>query len=73
MSVLSPALSLDNLRRRIDDGTAVLGVIGLGYVGLPLAIAFAEENHEVVCFDVDATKIEALNESRPPAQVLTGS
>jgi UDP-N-acetyl-D-glucosamine dehydrogenase len=41
-----------------------IGIVGLGYVGLPLAVAFAEENHEVVCFDVDSRKIEALNEGR---------
>jgi UDP-N-acetyl-D-glucosamine dehydrogenase len=41
-----------------------IGIIGLGYVGLPLAVAFAETGHEVVCFDVDPRKIEALKESR---------
>jgi UDP-N-acetyl-D-glucosamine dehydrogenase len=41
-----------------------IGIVGLGYVGLPLAVAFAEENHEVVCFDVDSRKIDALHESR---------
>ena len=41
-----------------------IGIIGLGYVGLPLAVAFAEAEHDVVCFDVDSRKIEALNESR---------
>ncbi len=37
-----------------------VGVIGLGYVGLPLAVAFAQEGCEVVAVDVDARKIEAL-------------
>jgi UDP-N-acetyl-D-glucosamine dehydrogenase len=37
-----------------------IGIVGLGYVGLPLAVAFAEAAHEVVCFDVDAGKIDAL-------------
>ncbi len=37
-----------------------VGVIGLGYVGLPLAVAFAEEGCEVVGVDVDARKIEAI-------------
>jgi UDP-N-acetyl-D-glucosamine dehydrogenase len=39
-----------------------VGVIGLGYVGLPLAVAFAEAGHAVVCFDVDAAKVAALGE-----------
>jgi UDP-N-acetyl-D-glucosamine dehydrogenase len=37
-----------------------IGIMGLGYVGLPLAVAFAEEGHEVVALDTDARKIEAL-------------
>jgi UDP-N-acetyl-D-glucosamine dehydrogenase len=41
-----------------------IGIIGLGYVGLPLAVAFAEEGCEVVGLDVDATKVEALNAGR---------
>jgi len=41
-----------------------IGIIGLGYVGLPLAVAFAEAGCEVVGLDVDATKVEALNAGR---------
>lgn len=41
-----------------------IGIVGLGYVGLPLAVAFAEEGHDVVCFDLDSRKTEALSESR---------
>ena len=41
-----------------------VGVIGLGYVGLPLAVAFAREGHDVVAFDVDASKLAALAEGR---------
>jgi UDP-N-acetyl-D-glucosamine dehydrogenase len=37
-----------------------IGIVGLGYVGLPLAVAFAEEGHDVVALDVDARKIERL-------------
>jgi UDP-N-acetyl-D-glucosamine dehydrogenase len=37
-----------------------VGIIGLGYVGLPLAVAFAEEGCEVIAVDVDAGKIEAI-------------
>jgi UDP-N-acetyl-D-glucosamine dehydrogenase len=37
-----------------------VGIVGLGYVGLPLAIAFAEEGHEVIGLDVDARKVERL-------------
>jgi len=37
-----------------------IGIVGLGYVGLPLAVAFAEAGHEVVGLDTDARKVEAL-------------
>ena len=37
-----------------------IGIVGLGYVGLPLAVAFAEAGHQVVGLDADAAKVEAL-------------
>src|SRR5947207_13517160 len=39
---------------------ATVGIIGLGYVGLPLAVAFAEEGCEVVAVDADPRKVEAV-------------
>src|SRR6202167_3974839 len=39
---------------------ATVGVIGLGYVGLPLAVAFAQEGCDVVAVDVDSRKIDAI-------------
>jgi UDP-N-acetyl-D-glucosamine dehydrogenase len=41
-----------------------IGIVGLGYVGLPLAVAFAEAGHEIVGLDTDQRKVEALNEGR---------
>ena len=41
-----------------------IGVVGLGYVGLPLAVAFAEADHEVVGVDVDEATVDALNAGR---------
>ena len=41
-----------------------IGIVGLGYVGLPLAVGFAEAGHEVVGLDADARKVAALNEGR---------
>jgi UDP-N-acetyl-D-glucosamine dehydrogenase len=37
-----------------------IGIVGLGYVGLPLAVAFAEAGHDVVGLDLDARKVEAI-------------
>jgi UDP-N-acetyl-D-glucosamine dehydrogenase len=39
-----------------------IGIVGLGYVGLPLAVAFAESGHEVVCLDLQQRKLRALSE-----------
>ena len=39
---------------------ATVGVVGLGYVGLPLAVAFAREGCEVIAVDVDARKVQAI-------------
>ena len=41
-----------------------VGIIGLGYVGLPLAVAFAQEGCDVIAVDVDARKIEAIEAGR---------
>ena len=48
------------LKQKIQDRTAVVGVIGLGYVGLPLAKAFADAGMKTIGFDVDPAKISAL-------------
>lgn len=48
------------LAARIDARTARVGVIGLGYVGLPLALAFAERGFPVIGFDVDRAKVDAI-------------
>ncbi len=48
------------LRRAIDERTARVGVIGLGYVGLPLSLAFADRGFRVLGFDVDRSKVEVL-------------
>jgi UDP-N-acetyl-D-glucosamine dehydrogenase len=41
-----------------------IGIVGLGYVGLPLAVAFAEAGHEVVGLDTDQGKIDGINGGR---------
>ena len=53
-------LSADSITRRLRDRTAKVGVIGLGYVGLPLAVEFADAGLQVVPVDVDLAKIESL-------------
>ena len=41
-----------------------IGVVGLGYVGLPLVVAFCEAGHEVVGVDTDSRMVEALASGR---------
>jgi UDP-N-acetyl-D-glucosamine dehydrogenase len=50
----------DDLLNKILDRRAVVAIVGLGYVGLPLAIAFAERGFRVVGIDVDERKVTAL-------------
>jgi len=52
--------SAAQLRRAIDDKTARVGIVGLGYVGLPLARTFVAAGFRVLGFDVDAGKVEKL-------------
>eukprot|EP01137_Pigoraptor_chileana_P002648 Opistho-2@41781 len=47
--------------RMLDDRQSVVGVIGLGYVGLPLCCAFADQGFKVIGFDIIANKVANLN------------
>lgn len=49
-----------DLLARLKSHEARVGVVGLGYVGLPVALAFAERGFPVLGFDVDAAKVDAL-------------
>ncbi len=51
----------NQLLQKITDHDAVVAVVGLGYVGLPLAVAFAERGFPVVGIDVSAGKVASLN------------
>ncbi len=50
----------DELKQRLASNRATVGVIGLGYVGLPLALTMAEAGKRVVGLDVDGAKVERL-------------
>ena len=54
----------DALLRKLKDRTAVIGVVGLGYVGLPLALRYAETGYPVIGFDIDCAKVDMLNSGR---------
>ncbi len=53
-----------SLIKKIETRSAKIGVIGLGYVGLPLAIEFVNAGYEVIGIDIDQNKINSLNNGK---------
>jgi UDP-N-acetyl-D-glucosamine dehydrogenase len=59
--------SLENIEawlEAVERRTVQVGVIGLGYVGLPLTLLFSEEKFRVTGFDIDTAKVESLNQGQ---------
>src|SRR5690625_1749654 len=52
----------EELIRKFEDKTAVIGVLGLGYVGLPLAVEKAKAGYKVIGFDVQEEKVDKINQ-----------
>src|SRR5512134_1145093 len=59
------------LKRKIDRRVATIGVVGLGYVGLPLAVEFARAGFSVTGIDVDPQKIAAVRSGRSHIEDVT--
>lgn len=59
------SVPVDDLIQRINSKNYVVGIIGLGYVGLPLIWTFHEKNFPVIGFDIDDEKVEKLNSGVP--------
>ncbi len=68
----SPPEGKAGLAKGIAERSAVVGIVGLGYVGLPLALAFSERGFHVLGFDVDAAKVEALGRGASYIRHLDG-
>jgi UDP-N-acetyl-D-glucosamine dehydrogenase len=59
--VTPTSTTIADLKNRIESRKAQIGIIGMGYVGLPLALLFSEQTFAVTGFDVDSRKVETLN------------
>jgi UDP-N-acetyl-D-glucosamine dehydrogenase len=55
---------VSELKSKISNRQAQVGIIGLGYVGLPLALLYAGQNFPVTGFDIDQSKVDALNNGK---------
>ena len=53
--------TLEALKQRIESREARVGVVGMGYVGLPLSLLFSGERFRVTGFDIAADKVTTLN------------
>lgn len=49
---------------KFNSKSAVIGIVGLGYVGLPLALRFSEEGYKVIGFDIDPDKVSRLRDGK---------
>ena len=54
----------EDLIGRIENGEAIVGVVGLGYVGLPVAVSFAEAGFKVIGVDLNDEKVRVLQDGR---------
>ncbi|MGZ4834894.1 MAG: nucleotide sugar dehydrogenase [Terriglobales bacterium] len=61
MPITAAVRTPDQFLSKIEARTAKIGVIGLGYVGLPLVLLFSEQKFAITGFDVDQRKVETLN------------
>lgn len=54
--------TLLQLKKKMEDREARIGIIGMGYVGLPLALLFSDQRFMITGFDIEAAKVKTLNE-----------
>lgn len=55
---------LESFIQKIDSHEAVIGIVGIGYVGLPIAVAFAESGYRVAGIDLREEKVDTINAGR---------
>lgn len=62
----------EELLSKISDKSAYIGIVGLGYVGLPLMLSFAEVGFKVLGFDIDPEKIKFINSGESYIKHISG-
>ena len=63
---------MSELEERISTRTASVGLVGLGYVGLPLAVAFSEAGFKVLGFDIQRQRVDLINKCRSHVEGISG-
>lgn len=61
-----------DLVKKLNEKTAIIGVVGLGYVGLPLMLRYAEVGYKVIGFDIDESKVDTLRKGRSYIEHISG-
>jgi UDP-N-acetyl-D-glucosamine dehydrogenase len=70
---IAPRSAAGQLLDRIERRRAKLGVIGLGYVGLPLAVEFGKAGYQVIGIDVNASRVASLAQGRSHVQDVSNA
>ena len=55
---------MPDLEQKLRNKTAVIGIVGLGYVGLPLAVAFSQAGFKVLGFDMQQKRVDSVNKGQ---------
>src|SRR5438445_10290007 len=69
----SPVQLKDQLLSKIENRTACIGVVGLGYVGLPLALEFAKAGFKVIGYDVSERVVKSLMQGKSHIQDVSST
>ncbi len=70
---ISPLDKTAETKRKIETREACIGIVGMGYVGLPLALLFSEERFSITGFDIDSSKVDTLNRGGSYIVRITGA
>lgn len=62
----------NGLIRKLNTKEATIGIVGLGYVGLPLMLRYCEVGYKVIGFDIDQEKVNTLNQRRSYIEHISG-